>query len=172
VSITVTGVLVAGLRWIYDTEQPAEALDQHHGVTSPEVNGRRYSFCPWGLDGMVVVVVDVARPVYLPGGGVENPLGGPAEVAGLVTALAALGRRAVKTWGGAEGNSTASVALAGRAHPTLTAAVNRYLQGCPTHDTVFCSRDGCRWFADGNALLVRPTWPGAEVPAGDTGDQP
>jgi prevent-host-death family protein len=156
-------VLKAGLTWLYETEQPDGAIDQHHGVTSPEVGGRRYRFIPQGDPGIPgpIVVVDVAHPRMLRSPyRAANPLGGREEVDEVIAALARLGREVVDSWNGNEGNITASLALADAAHDSLLAVVRRYGEGCPDHDgSVFCHGEGCTWFADGHKLLVRPTWP-------------
>lgn len=154
-----SAVLRAGLTWLYETEQPAEAIDQHHGAYSPAVDGRICRFIPVGWQQHPVVVVDVAHPVY-DGHEVTNPLGGPAEVAEVVDALAELGRRHLETWNGVEGSITASISLVDAAHPSLVAAVHRYFASCPEHGSVFCgTQHDCTWFRDGKRLIVPPSWP-------------
>lgn len=53
--------LEAGLAWLYDIEQPEDALLQHHGVALPAVGNRWLKFCPQGWAGRPVIVIDVAH---------------------------------------------------------------------------------------------------------------
>ena len=151
--------IAAGLRWLYETEQPDDAVLQHHGLPLPAVENRRFSFCPRGWAGHVVVVVEVAkvewgRPYEPP----RNPLA-PDELDALTAALANFGARVVSTWNGHPA-VTGSLALARRANPTLRASVQRYFDQCPRHRTVFCgSNFGCTWYRDGYARVVKPTAP-------------
>lgn len=149
-------VLAAGLAWLFDTEQPPGVLDQHHGVTSPVVENRRYGFCPRGAEARPVVVVDVADKGYEDGR--PTNLLRPHELLAVAAAIERLGHRVDTSWNG-DGFTTGSLGLVDEAHPTLLAAVDLYLAGCPTHHTTLCSWDGCSWFRDGNAGLIRPEWP-------------
>jgi len=147
-------VLEAGLRWLYDTEQPAGAILQHHGASLPGDGNRRFRFIPAGAQHRVVVIVDVADVQWEERGGrAANPLR-PGELDELTGGLAALGAEVVETWNGYPG-VTGSLALARPAHPTLLAALDRYHRGCPDHPSrsVFCD---CGWYAAGNTLIVRP----------------
>lgn len=151
--------ITAGLRWVYETEQPGDAVLQHHGLSLPVVENRRFSFCPTGWAEHVVIVVSVAK-VEL-GGPYEpprNPLA-PDELVAVTAALADLGADVVKTWNG-HPSITGSLALTRPAHPSLVAAVKRYHAGCPQHRTVFCgSKVGCSWYRDGYARIVQPIAP-------------
>lgn len=152
--------LAAGLRWLFDTEQPAGAVQQHHGVGLPPVGNRRFGFCPAGGDSRAVVTVAVANVEWRLQRGEQvsaNPIR-PTELDDLTTELASLGAEVVHTWNGHPG-TTGSLALARPAHPSLLAAVDRYRAGCPTHPGhgsdkgVFCQ---CGWYAAGNDLVIQP----------------
>jgi hypothetical protein len=168
-------VLAAGLAWLYDTVQPDDALLQANGGPACRVGDRRYSFTPVGFDGGPVLVIDVAKPVYdytRNSPRLTNPLGGPAEMDAHADLLTELGYPPVTSWNGQSVSETGSFLLPGRAHPSLTAATERYRAGCPKHDTVFCGWQGrtaderaCTWYRDHYARVVQPTWPAAPAPA-------
>jgi hypothetical protein len=157
---TAEATLTAGLRWLFDTEQPEGAVLQHHGVVLPGGDTRRFGFCPAGWAGRAIVTVDVVDVQWKFQRGHKvpaNPLR-PDELDDLTAQLAALGADVVNTWNGHPG-ITGSLALARPAHPSLLAAVNRYRAGCltrpgPGSDTgVFCK---CGWYAKGYALVIQP----------------
>ncbi|BDB44645.1 hypothetical protein MKCMC460_50070 [Mycobacterium sp. 20KCMC460] len=52
-------LLLIGLRWLLDTEQPAAALICPHGQTMSSVGNRRLRFAPEGFDGRPAVVIEV-----------------------------------------------------------------------------------------------------------------
>lgn len=170
-------ILAAGLRWLYDTSQPNGALTAGHGPVIG-CGGRTYRFAV-GTGGRPVVIVTVTKPVIYPGGGAANPLD-PGELTDLAASLSRdLGEEVGDCWNG-HPSITGSVQLTRVAHPTLQAAVARYLEGCPQHHTVFCGQEDhsggrCRWWRDGDRLLVPPIWPPiapapAAVPAGADGE--
>ncbi|WP_406188960.1 hypothetical protein [[Kitasatospora] papulosa] len=151
-------VLTAGLRWLYETEQPADAW-QHHGLllTAPTAN-RRYSFIPANDSRRVVVAVDVAKIEWIDNGPNElktpaNPLE-PGELDALAAELQALGCEVTSTWNG-HPQTTGSVGLARPAHQSLLTAFDRYRAGCLTHPQrgLFCDCDA--WRAGFNRI-VRP----------------
>lgn len=156
-SAVTTSPLDAGIRWLYETVQPEDALLQHHGVTLPGPDNRSYRFAPCGFNGLPVVIVDVVRVEWRN----EGPHRVPAnpirvgELAGLVARLADLGVEVAADWNGHPG-ITGSLGLAAPAHPSLVAAVRRYQAGCPAHPVsgVFCR---CGWFSTGHARVVRPS---------------
>ncbi|MGW3400764.1 hypothetical protein [Streptomyces zhihengii] len=154
---TLAEVLDAGLGWLFDTVQPDDAHQQHHGITIglPHAN-RIYGFCPTGAANLPVVVVDVAKPELRPYALPLNPLG-PDELFDLSSEMERRGFKVRKTWNGHPAVS-GSVGLARTAHPTLVAAVARYHRGCTVHParSVFC---GCEhWRAEG-ARVIRPVLP-------------
>ncbi len=147
--------LLAGLRWLHDTEQPEGAILQHHGVVLEGVGNRRFGFIPSGRADRAIVTVDVAHLTWeVKTFRITNPLR-RTELTELTAQLATLSAEVVGTWNGHPA-PTGSLALARPAHPTLLAAVARYHAGCPTHSakTVLCD---CDWYTTGNALIVAPT---------------
>ncbi|MFM9777066.1 hypothetical protein [Streptomyces scabiei] len=157
---TLATILDAGLGWLYDTVQPDDAHQQHHGITLhlPEAN-RWYGFCPDGAQHRPVVSVDVLKVEWIDNG--PNRLPTPAnpldrdEMRDLVAELRRRGFESFGTWNGHPGTS-GSVGLTRKAHPTLVAAVERYHRGCTAHPerSVFCDCD--TWNA-GFRRVVRPT---------------
>jgi len=153
----VRAVLAAGLAWLYDVEQPPNALIQHHAVPGPVIGTRWYGFCPVGADQLPVISVRVAAPQWEPGRWeLLNPIGGDAEMKLTRALVESLGYPTRQWWNGA--GESGSIGLQRPAHHTLRAAVRRYGAGCPTHPAhgVFCP---CGWFKAGNDLLVDPAWP-------------
>ncbi|MDX3358046.1 hypothetical protein PV703_33125, partial [Streptomyces sp. ME01-24h] len=143
-------VLDTGLHWLYETEQPGNAHQQHHGIVLglPEEN-RRYGFCPVGARRLPVVSVNVARVDWIDNGPNDaktpgNPLG-PGELEALAAELEQRGFPIDDTWNGHPG-ITGSVGIGRPAHPTLVAAVDRYLAGCLLHPrrSVFCDCEAWR----------------------------
>ncbi|WP_331445831.1 hypothetical protein [Streptomyces xanthochromogenes] len=116
-------VLTTGLRWLYETEQPDNAWQQHHGLLlNASATNRRYSFIPANDWKRVVVVVDVAEIAWIDNGPNElktpaNPLE-PGELDTLAASLRALGCEATGTWNG-HPRTTGSVGLA-RPAPSTT----------------------------------------------------
>lgn len=154
-------IVAGGLRWLYDTSQPPQAILQHHGATlwTPAIN-RNVQLVPSGWKGCVVVVLGVSRQRWgAPTATTAAPLLNGLQDNELVLfadLVAELGRKVIHDWNGAEGMDSGSLALADPAHPALLAAVTRYHAGCGTHHTVFCSREGCDWYRDGYAMVVKP----------------
>jgi hypothetical protein len=153
-------VLTAGLRWLYETEQPDNAWQGHHGLLlrAPATN-RLYSFITSDYRRRLpMVAVDVARIEWIDNG--PNELKTPANplVAGELEALAAelriLGFEVSSTWNG-HPQTTGSVGLVRPAHPSLLAAVDRYRAGCLVHPkrSVFCDCDAWR---EGFTRIIRP----------------
>ena len=152
-------VLTAGLHWLYETEQPDDAWQEHHGLplAVPTTN-RRYAFIPANDWKRVVVVVDVAKIDWIDNGPNDlqtpaNPLE-PGELDALAAALRAHGCEVTSTWNG-HPQTTGSVGLARTAHPSLLAAFDRYRAGCLAHPQrgLFCDCDA--WRAGFNRI-VRP----------------
>lgn len=145
---TVSTVLDTGLHWLYETVQPDDAHQQHHGITLglPEAN-RRYEFCPAGARRLPVVSVTVARVDYGPNDLLSTPANPiePGELEALAAELERRGFPIDDTWNGHPGG-TGSVGLRQAAHPTLIAAVDRYRAGCSRHPrrSVFCDCEAWR----------------------------
>ena len=150
-------VLRAAVAWLFEVEQPDDAVLQHHGLWVGRDERFAFEAVPAGAGGAPLVVVDVAL-VEWTGHGPEHRPKNPItqdEHDAMIAALSPL--VAVRdTWNG-PGAITGSYALAGRAHPSLLAAVERYHRGCPTHRSVFCGRQElCGWYADGRARIIAP----------------
>jgi hypothetical protein len=153
-------VLAAGLRWLFDTEQPDTAILQHHGLRLAADGNRTFRFIPYGWNKHAIVVVDVTRVEQVSRGAwtePANPLD-PDELIRLSAELAGLDAEVIHTWNGHPGTS-GSLALEEPAHPSLVAAVYRYLSGCPDHAMkhamrgVFCD---CGWYQRGRTQVVLP----------------
>jgi hypothetical protein len=171
----IDAALVAGLRWLYATNQPEDALVERAGARVKTAE-RLLRFLPLTNTGTPLIVVDLLHVNW----GISSyspPLNSlpPDELPSLAAELAALGIHA-----GAQHyhGITGTIVLDAPAHPSLIAAVHRYDQGCPRHRTQLCEapvRDGgqgCSWHADGHRRAI---WPTSNTPAGDiddTQDQP
>lgn len=162
-------VLTAGLRWLYETEQPDDCHATHRGELLDADNNRTYQFIPVGARELSVVVVGVTRVEWIDNGPnalptPANPLG-PTELAELAADLRSRGFDIQDTWNGHPG-VTGSVGLARPAHPTLLAAVKRYNAGCLDHPTrsVFCD---CEAWEAGFHLVRRADG----TPAGKSGSR-
>ncbi|MFE7106597.1 hypothetical protein ACFU98_35155 [Streptomyces sp. NPDC057575] len=151
--------LTAGLRWLYETGQPDNAWQGHHGLLlrAPAAN-RLYSFIPANDWKRPVVAVDVAKIEWIDNGPNElktpaNPLAA-GELESLAAELRSLGYEFTATWNGYP-QTTGSVGLARPAHPSLLAAVDRYHAGCLVHPkrSVFCDCDAWR---EGFTRIIRP----------------
>lgn len=156
-------VLRRGLHWLYNTEQPDDAVLQHHGETLRSQPNRKLTFIPTsGLAGHTVIVVAVDSVEYgpTPQRRCLNPLDA-GELLAFAELLADLGEGVVRTWNG-HPHFAGSLALTRPAHPSLRAAVRRYHTGCPTHQSVFCN---CGWYAAGNRRLTHID--DIDVPADD-----
>lgn len=166
---TLARILDAGLGWLYDTVQPDDAHQQHHGITIglPSAN-RLYGFCPTGSANLPVVIANVAKPELRPYDLPLNPLA-PDELFDLATELERRGFTVRTTWNGHPA-ITGSVGLVRPAHPTLVAAVERYHRGCVVHPerSVFCDCE--TWNAEG-ARIVQPVPRPAVPSAADTTGQ-
>jgi hypothetical protein len=156
---TLDAALRAGLRWLYATEQPPEALVERRGakITTAE---RSLRFVPTSSSGNPLLVVDLLD-VHWGIGSFSLPLNAlpPDELLRVATELAALG---VPACGQHYHSITGTIALDSPAHPSLLDAVHRYDRGCPRHDTQLCEapvRHGgksCSWHADGHRRAVWP----------------
>lgn len=149
-------ILADGLHWLFETVQSEGAILQHHSIPLAGVANRNLGFCPSGWSNRAVVILNVAEVEWRKEGTewtMLNPLE-PDELADLTNALARLGEEVVHSWNGHPADS-GSVALKRPAHPSLTAAVDLYRAGCPTHprESVFCK---CGWYGRGNALVTYP----------------
>ncbi|MFB7832044.1 hypothetical protein [Streptomyces sp. NPDC056056] len=149
--------LAAGLRWLYETEQPNDAWMQHLGQSIPVADNRSLTFAPSGANQLPVIAIEVSWPTWRKGPAGDlvpgNPLA-PNELPRLAAALEQRGFSVRSTWNGFPAHS-GSVGLARPAHHSQYAAVERYRAGCREHParSVFCECDS--WHA-GFTRAVRP----------------
>lgn len=169
VPVALESALRAGLRWLYATDQPPDALVERRGakITTPD---RALRFLPLGLDDNPLIVVDLLS-VRWGVGEFSPPLNAlPAdELPTLATELAEL---AIPASALHYHGITGTIALDAPAHPSLQEAVHRYDRGCPWHHTQVCEapvRDGgqaCSWHSDGHLRAVWPTVTTSDASAG------
>lgn len=143
----VSTVLDLGLHWLYETVQPDDAHQQHHGESLATEGNRIYRFIPSGARKLPVVVVDVAKVEWTGPDHDRYPADplGPSELDALAGELRRRGLPVDATWNGHPG-ITGSVGLARPAHPSQVAAVERYIRGCLDHPkrSVFCDCEAWR----------------------------
>lgn len=123
-------LLLIGLRWLLDTEQPAAALVSSRGQTLQSVGNRALRFVPRGSDGCPVVFLEVVDTNWDAVRGARDVLAA-SEIDGLSAMLGDCGEGVRAQWSCGLAVS-AAVALASPAHPSLLAAVGRFERGCVT----------------------------------------
>lgn len=140
--------LLLGLRWLYDTEQPATAIVRFDGQAAVSAGERTLRFIPRGRVGFATIAVQGTTPAAK-----AEPLQA-GELTAFAGVLDELDVPVQHTWIEFPGVS-GYLALRRPAHPTLRAAVDRYEQGCPTHRYPhWCT---CGWYTAGaNALIGLP----------------
>ncbi|TDK85017.1 hypothetical protein [Mycolicibacterium mucogenicum] len=111
-------VLLVGLRWLFDTEQPAGAVQCPAGDSLPSVGGRAFRFIPADRDGRAALGIAVTT-------GIAGDAIGGHEAADFIDLLEGMGEEVLAI------NSVAAGAfylltLARPAHPALRSAVVRY----------------------------------------------
>jgi len=159
--VSIEAGLCAGLRWLYRTAQPDNALVDCRGARLT-VTGRRLRLLPVSTAGTPLIVVDAdllrwgAHTTSI----ALNTL--PVnELPGLARQLAALG---IQPGQQHYRRLTGVIALDVPAHPSLRAAVERYARGCPRHHVAGCDgsmcdgRQPCAWRAEGRRVAI---WPDA-----------
>jgi hypothetical protein len=130
--------LLVGLRWLFDTAQPDTAMVSAGGQVVR--SGRRsLRFRP--VDWQGHAVIEIVGPAAA---GDPSPR---AELEAYVQVLDDMDEDVVASWIGRRGQ-VRSVALARPVHPTLRAAVDRYVAGCAEHPGHLCActrraRDCC-----------------------------
>lgn len=136
--------LIVGLRWLYDTEQPATAVVDHRGRRLRSAGDRTVRFTPVGWQGRAMVLLIPTADAH----GSRRPVSA-GELDAFAETLRDLGEEVVATW---TGQSRGLAALARPAHPSLRAAVRRYEAGCPEHDAdPVCA---CGWLATGRDQVI------------------
>jgi hypothetical protein len=138
-------LLLLGMRWLYDTEQPDIAIARSDGEALPSTGGRTLRFIPRGHPGGTVVCIESTVPAA------DSRPVTPAELdafAGLLEDLDVdIHRRWIKY-----PRASGCLALRAPAHPSLCAAVARYQRGCPVHHhRNLCT---CTESVEGRAALI------------------
>jgi hypothetical protein len=157
-----TDLLGEGLRWLHDTAQPATAIIDCRGATAVLASANRLiRWVPLGWAWKASIVIDVAHVDWGPGMGPPlNPLCS-GEILRLAIELHHLGADIADIRCATTGVS-GTVALQRPAHPTLRAAVRRFMQGCPIHHSRICGRPesrgarNCTWCSDGQRGVIWP----------------
>lgn len=151
--------VTAGLCWLYDTIQPADALIERRGARLT-VGDRVLRFLPIGPAKTPLIVVDVVD-VRWGLGAAGRPLNTLPR--GELDALSdELARLNIPTTAMRYHGITGTVALDVPAHPSVLAAVERFDQGCPYHHSQVCEapvRDrgqGCTWHIRGHQAAIWP----------------
>lgn len=111
-------VLLIGLRWLFDTEQPAGAVQCPAGDSLSSVGGRAFRFIPADRDGRAALGIAVAT-------GIAGDAIGGHEAADFIDLLEGMGEEVLAVNSVAAG-SFYVLTLARPAHPTLRSAVVRY----------------------------------------------
>lgn len=158
--VTLDAALSVGLRWLYATEQPTDALVEPGGARLAAV-GRHLRFLPTGGDsGNPLIVVDADIPHWVPvNSGPPLCTLSRTELDTVAEELANIGV-APSQW--QCHTITSTIVLKTPAHPSLRAAVERYRAGCPYHHSLVCDApvgcggQGCPWHAAGRD---RARWP-------------
>lgn len=191
-----------GVEWLTSHRQPSSA--HTHSGDGVHVGGHLYvSFMPWGqfthapkskpgkvtfgglrqdrprqpTDPRVATInFSLSNPntdEY--GGGQPEPFT-QAECDYLKGLIVDAGGKVVDDWNG-DGFDSYSVKISG-VTMSMARAADRYMDGCPEHDSVFCSSDGCDWYDKGHARLTDPRFVavarpglGGEADAGDDDDR-
>jgi hypothetical protein len=140
-------LLLIGLRWLLDTEQPAGALICPRGQTLNSVGNRRLRFARsmaarrWS-----------SRSATLTGPPTRNPRNtlSESEIDDFAFVLSECGEHVGAAWRD-DAHRSAALALAASAPSSLLAAAARYRQGCPTHSGApWC----CSWYRDGSQRAI------------------
>ena len=142
-------VLLLGLKWLYDTAQPLGAIQPPGGDALTSAGVRVLTFVPSSPDGWGMLRIDTTEP--------ENPVTA-AELASFADLLDGMGEEVVSISSDASGHV---FVLARPVHPTLRAAVGRFIAKCPVHgDDAEC---WCPSHTDGRTVslsdLRRPAHP-------------
>ncbi len=117
--------LLVGLRWLFDTEQPAGAVQCPAGDCLSSVGGRGFRFIPAGRDGRAVLGIAVTT-------GVAGDAIGGHELAAFIDLLDGMGEE-VHAIDVIAASTFCMLTFSRTAHPTLLRAVARYRDGYLAH---------------------------------------
>lgn len=160
---TTGDLLTEGLRWLHDTPQPASAIIDSRGAAALTPRNRIIRWVPLAWGWKASIIVDVAHVEWGLSGGPLNPMPS-SEILALAVELHHHGADIIDIRCRTTG-LTGTIALARPAHPTLRAAVRRYMQGCPLHHNRICGRPeargghNCTWFSAGQRGVTWPAFP-------------
>ncbi|WP_156296827.1 hypothetical protein [Mycobacterium paragordonae] len=143
-------LLLIGLRWLLDTEQPATALICPHGQTLSSIGNRRLKFAPEGFEHHPAVFVEVGDADRQSPCNPRNTFTDN-EIDDLAFVLSNCGEHLAAVWRD-DANHIAALALAASGPSSLLAAVARHRQGCPTHggSAPWC----CSWYRTGSQRAI------------------
>ena len=149
-----------GLHWLHTVAQPDTAIINPR-LAAIIVNGHVLRFEPiaWG-GGSAAIIVDVADVHWGLSGAPLNPL--PLDTIADTARLIRACGDTISDIRCATAPLTASLQIQQPPHPTLRAAAERYLRGCPVHHSRRCGlpphRGGCDcpWYSDEQRGI---TWP-------------
>jgi hypothetical protein len=161
-TIDMIGLLRSGLHWLHETPQPPCAIIDAHGAVAT-IGNRHIRFVPLGWAWQAGIVVDVAHAPHVaaPDGAPLNPMH-PNETHVLAAQLRDDLDAEITEIRCGEAGLTATIAVERAAHPTLCAAVRRFMAGCPIHHSRRCGRPphhggrNCPWYS---ASQRGVTWP-------------
>ena len=154
-----SAALDAGLRWLYTTEQPGNALVERCGVRI--ISGDRIvRFLPVGVEGNPLIILDARIPRWSPRPAIGVGTLPECEFDAVAAQLRELGVVSSR-WH--YHSTTGTIVLSHLAHASLRAAIDRFSAGCPWHHSQVCdapiSAGGqrCTWHTDGHNAAVWPT---------------
>jgi hypothetical protein len=172
-------VIGEGLHWLHAVAQPDAAIINPR-LSAIIVDGHVLRFVPIAWGGSAAIIVEVADVHWGCSGAPLNPL--PLDTIAETARLIRVCGDTISDIRCATAPLTARLQIQQPAHPTLRAAAERYLCGCPVHDSRRCGlprhRGGydCSWYSDaqrgitwpstGYAHTLRPAQHAALTPAG------
>ena len=134
--------------WLYDTEQPPDALVMPAGRTLiPGNAGLALAIRP-GITGPTLSLSTEHASFALNRGYWD-------EWQTVVAKTAKKHKVGVARTFNGPPTHTGAIVLDTPAHPTLVAAVERFQAGCPLHRGA-CRDEGCSWFTAGARIVVNP----------------
>lgn len=152
-------VINEGLRWLHTVAQPDTAIiNPRRGAIT--VNRHILRFMPIAWGGSAAIIIEVADVHWGLCGGPLNPL--PLDTIADTARLIRACGDTISDIRCATAPLTARLQIQQPPHPTLRAAAERYLRGCPVHHSRRCGqpphRGGhdCPWYSDAQRGI---TWP-------------